>query len=100
MPVDLIIVVVLLILVIFIFRQFSSIIYSIVMIDLFFRIVDYIVDKFPGMSELDRALPDSIPTIMAKYTNGVLYDVLEWIYVGIYAIFLGYITIYFLKKKK
>ena len=100
MPIDLIIVLVLLILVIFIFRKFSSIIYSIVIIDLFFRIVDYIVSKLPGMSEIDNILPDSIPSIMAKYTSGALYDVLEWIYVGVYAVFLGYIIVYFIHKRK
>lgn len=100
MPIDLIIIIILLILVAFVFRKFSSFIYSIVIIDLFFRIVDYIVDKLPGMTEIDNFLPDSIPTILAKYTNGTLYDVLEWIYVGVYAIFLGYIIVYFVKKRK
>ncbi len=100
MPIDLIIIIILLILVAFVFRKFSSFIYSIVIIDLFFRIVDYIVDKLPGMTEIDNFLPDSIPTILAKYTNGTLYDVLEWIYVGVYAIFLGYIVVYFVKKRK
>lgn len=100
MPIDLIIIVVLLLLVIFIFRRFSSFIYSIVIIDLFFRIVDYIVDKLPGMTEIDNYLPDSIPAVMAKYTNGALYDILEWIYVGVYAVFLGYIIVYFIHKKK
>ena len=100
MPIDLIIIVILLILVAFVFRKFSSFIYSIVIIDLFFRIVDYIVDKLPGMTEIDNFLPDSIPTILAKYTNGTLYDILEWIYVGVYAVFLGYIIVYFLKKRK
>jgi hypothetical protein len=52
------------------------------------------------MTEIDNIMPDSIPTVMAKYTNGALYDVLEWIYVGVYAVFLGYIIVYFIHKKK
>ncbi|MBR4672492.1 MAG: hypothetical protein IKO78_04740 [Bacilli bacterium] len=100
MPIDLIIILILLILVVFIYRKFSSFIYSIVIIDLFFRIVDYVISRLPGMSELDNYLPDSIPGVMAKYTESTLYDILEWIYVGIYAIFLGYIIVYFIHKRK
>lgn len=100
MPIDLIIICVLIILTILVFRKFSSIIYSIVIIDLFFRIIDYIVNKLPGMNEIDNIMPDSIPAILAKYTEGVLYDILEWIYVGVYAVFLVYIIIYFIHKRK
>ena len=100
MPIDLIIICVLIILTILVFRKFSSIIYSIVIIYLFFRIIDYIVNKLPGMNEIDNIMPDSIPAILAKYTEGVLYDILEWIYVGVYAVFLLYIIIYFIHKRK
>ena len=100
MPIDLIVILILLILVVFIYRKVSSIIYSIVIIDLFFRIVDYVISHLPGMSELDNYLPDSIPAVMAKYTNGVLYDILEWVYVGVYAVFLVYTIIYFSHKRK
>ena len=100
MPIDLIIICVLIILTILVFRKFSSIIYSIVIIDLFFRIIEYLVNKLPGMNEIDNIMPDSIPAILAKYTEGVLYDILEWIYVGVYAVFLVYIIIYFIHKRK
>lgn len=100
MPIDLIIICVLIILTILVFRKFSSIFYSIVIIDLFFRIIEYLVNKLPGMNEIDNIMPDSIPAILAKYTEGVLYDILEWIYVGVYAVFLVYIIIYFIHKRK
>ena len=96
MPIDGIIILVLLGLVIFVFRKFSSFVYSVVIIDLFFRIVDYVLIKF----KVDNILPKSIPAMMTKYINGTLYDFLEWVYVGIYAIFLGYIIIYFVNKRK
>ena len=96
MPIDGIIILVLLGLVIFVFRKFSSFIYSVVIIDLFFRIVGYVLIKF----KVDNILPGSIPSMMDRYIDGTLYDFLEWVYVGIYAIFLVYIVLYFINKRK
>lgn len=96
MPIDAIIILVLLALVIFVFRKFSSFIYSVVIIDLFLRIVNYVLAHL----KVNNVLPSDIPAIMTKYINGTLYDFLEWVYVGVYAIFLVYIVIYFINKKK
>lgn len=99
MYIDIIIVVVLLLLSIFVYRRFSSFVYAFAIIDLFLRIMNFLVVKIP-IPSLSGVLPTSIEAIMAKYTKGMLLDVLIWLYVVIYIIFLGYTIVYFSKKKK
>lgn len=99
MYIDIIIVVVLLLLSIFVYRRFSSFVYAFAIIDLFLRIMNFLVVKIP-IPSLNGVLPASIEAIMAKYTKGMLLDVLIWLYVVIYIIFLGYTIVYFSKKKK
>lgn len=99
MYIDLIVVVVLLLLVIFVFRKFSSFVYGVAIIDIFLRIMDFLRVKVP-LKELGNIFPNNVPAILDKYTDGILLDVLLWIYVFIYTCFLVYITSYFIHKKK
>ena len=99
MYIDLIIVLVLLILVVFFYRRFSSFVYSVAIIDIFLRILDYLIVNVP-LKDLGEIFPASIPSILAKYTEGALFDILMWIFVFIYVCFLVYVTKYFIKKKK
>ncbi len=99
MYIDIIIVVVLLLLSVFVYRRFSSFVYAFVIIDLFLRIMNFLIVKIP-IPSFSGVLPSSIEAIMGKYTKGMLLDVLIWIYVVIYIIFLGYTIVYFSKKKK
>lgn len=99
MYIDLIIVIVLLLLSIFVFKRFSSFVYAFAIIDIFLRIVDFLRVKIP-LKELGNIFPSSMPAIFDKYTDGMLYDILLWVYVIIYICFLVYITIYFIKKRK
>lgn len=98
MYIDLIIVIVLLLLSIFVFKKFSSFVYALAIIDIFLRIVDFLREEIP-LKELN-IFPSNIPSILDKYTDGMLLDVLLWVYVFIYACFLVYITLYFIKKRK
>ncbi len=99
MYIDLIIVVVLLLLVIFVFRKFSSFVYALAIIDIFLRIIDYLRINVP-LKELGNIFPSNIPAILDKYTDGMLLQILMWIYVFIYVCFLVYITNYFIHKRK
>lgn len=102
MYVDVIIVLILLGVVIFLFRKFSSFVYAVAIIDIFLRILTFIRDNsVPELKSLiGKYFPESIPAIIAKYSNGVFYTILIWAYVIIFAIFLGYIIKYFIKKRK
>lgn len=102
MYIDVIIVLILLGVVIFLFRKFSSFVYAVAIIDIFLRILTFIRDNsVPELKSLiGKYFPESIPAIIAKYSNGVFYTILIWTYVIIFAIFLGYIIKYFIKKRK
>ena len=102
MYIDLIVVLVLLGIVIFFFRRFSSFVYAVAIIDIFLRILTFL--KYNTVVEVKNLIgkyfPESIPRIIHHYSSGVVYTVLIWIYVIIMAIFLGYVTHYFIHKRK
>ena len=102
MYVDVIIVLILLAVVIFLFRRFSSFVYAVAIIDIFLRILTFIRDNsVPELKSLiGKYFPESIAAIICNYYSGILYTILILIYVIIFAIFLGYITKYFIKKRK
>ena len=102
MYVDVIIVLCLLVAVIFVFRKFSSFVYAVAIIDIFLRILTFIRDNsVPELRSLiGKYFPESIPSIIATYSDGIFYTILMWIYVAIFTVFLFYITKYFIHKRK
>ena len=101
---DLIIILVLIGVVIFFFRRFSNFVYFIAIIDMFFRLLDIINEKLiRGLSAqiylFFNNIPDSIPNLLSKYSSGLLYELLFWLYIVIFIIFLGYIIRTFFRKK-
>ena len=99
MYIDLIILIILLVAVIVVFRRFSSFVYAMAIVDIFLRIMYFLRIKVP-LRELENIFPANIGEILDKYTDGLLLDILLWVYVFIYACFLVYITNYFINKKK
>jgi len=102
MYVDVIIVLCLLVAVIFVFRKFSSFVYAVAIIDIFLRILTFIRDNsVPELKSLiGKYFPESIPSIIATYSDGIFYTILMWVYVIIFTVFLFYITKYFIHKRK
>lgn len=102
MYIDLVVLLVILAIVIFFFKKFSSVVYSVAIVDIFLRILTFL--KYNTVPELKALIgkyfPESIAAMIAKYSNGIFYTILMWAYVIIFAIFLGYITIYFINKRK
>lgn len=99
---DAIVVLFLLVIVIFVFRKLSSFVYAMAIIDIFLRILTFI--KYNSVPELKSLIgkyfPESIPSIIARYSDGIFYNILMWAYVIVFIIFLGYIIKYFIKKRK
>ena len=99
---DLVVVVILLLIVVLAFKTFSSFVYFTAIIDLFFRIMTLIRYNI-GIKEISdfigNYIPESIPSIFAKYSSGVFYTLLIWGYIILMIIFLVYITKTFMKKK-
>ncbi|MBO5375665.1 MAG: hypothetical protein J6A52_02310 [Bacilli bacterium] len=103
MYIDLIIVIVLLLVVLIFFRRFSSFVYSVAILDIFLRIVTFIKNNVP-IPELRTLIgtycPESISSIIGKYSNGIFYTILMWGFVFIYICFLCYTIKVFIRKKK
>lgn len=99
---DGIVIIVLLIIACVYFRNFSKVVYSIAIVDLFLRIFNYLITnvKIEGITEyLIKYLPSSMPNLIEKYTSGLFANVLIWAYVIVMAIFLFYTVRVFFKKK-
>lgn len=98
MEVDVVILIVLLVAGICYFRELDSSVYYIASVDIFFRILTFIRDNLK-IEEIRKYFPESIPSIIYKYTDGVFSDILIWIYVIMFGIFLFY-TVKILWKKR
>ena len=102
MSFDVVLLIVLIVAGICFFRRLDSSVYFVSALDIFFRILTFLKNNL-GVKEIsafiDKYFPESIPGIIAKYTDGILYTVLIWIYVAMFAVFLFY-TISILWKKR
>ncbi len=100
---DLIVIIVLVVAVVLFFRRFSSFVYFIAILEMVLRILTFIKNNIglPDVSHLiGTYVPASIPALIDKYTDGVVYTVLVWAFVVIMCIFLGYTIRIFWHKKK
>ena len=100
---DLIVIAILVVAVVLFFRKFSSFVYFVAILDMLLRILTFIKNNvgLPDVSALiGKYVPASIPALIGKYTDGVIYTILMWCFVIIMAIFLGYTIRIFWKKKK
>ena len=98
---DLAILIILLAVVVFFFKRFSAFIYFIAVADMFLRILTFIklnVNVPELYTLINKYIPESIPAIIDRYTNGIIFTIIMWIYVIIYCIFLFYSTRILFKK--
>lgn len=99
---DLIILFVLIAIIVIIRRDFMSFIYSLGAIEILFRVLHFIGNNL-GIVELKRIIDTYIPTsiisIFAKYSNGLFYDVLVWIFVIFMGVLDYYLFKYLIKRK-
>lgn len=103
MYIDLIVLIVLMLIVVMFFKRFSSFVFFMAIIDIFLRICSFIRDNIPlrdVANIIAKYLPSNIFSIIDKYTNGIVTVILNWCFVFIMTIFLGYIIKIFLNKKK
>lgn len=101
--VDLVALIVLIVIVAIYSKRFQTYIFGFGMIDILFRILN-IINGFIPIKEIrtfiNTYIPESVPSVINKYTNGIFNTVLIWIYVLIMAIFLYFIIKLFVKRKK
>lgn len=100
---DLIILVIMIGLIIFFYKKFRNVIYFLGIVEIFFRIV-HVVGDLIGIKVINDAInsfiPESILSIFAKYSSGLLYDIIVWIFVVLFVIFEYYLIRGFFSKSK
>lgn len=99
---DLIILIILLVLVIVILRDIKWVTYLIGIVEIFLRLINYIgnnlgIDKFQQF--INNIFPDSIFSIIDKYTTGLINIILTWGLVIFLVWFLIYLIFYLFKRK-
>lgn len=103
MYIDLIILILLILLVVMFFKRFSSFVFAMAIIDIFLRILTFIKYNIglPDVAAIiGKYIPESIIAIIHKYSSGIVSTILDWAFVVIMCIFLGYIIKIFASKKK
>lgn len=103
MYIDLIVLILFFVVVIFYSRKFPTYIFGFAMTDIFFRILEFLKNNVPisGIKgELSKYVPESIPSMIYKYTDGNISLLLIWTYVIVMIIFLYFIVKIFIKRKK
>ncbi|NLL44448.1 MAG: hypothetical protein GX247_02120 [Mollicutes bacterium] len=85
-----------------IFRKLEKVVYSIVIADVFLRLLTFIKHNITSQelfNFLNKYIPLSIPNIIDKHTGGVINEFLIWIYVIVFIMFEFYLTRSLLRKK-
>lgn len=99
---DLIILIILIAIVVCFFKDFTAFVYFLGIAELFLQIVDFI-SKHIGNNVvaiwLANTFPNSLFDLLAKYSNGLLYEVLCWLLVMCFCILLFNLVKYFIKRK-
>lgn len=98
---DLLIIIVLVIIVLAVFKDWRLIIYTIGTLEVFFRLIHHIGDKLNLISInpfVDKYIPTSLYNVLAKYTSGVIYDILSWVLIIIFIMFLVYLVKYIIRR--
>lgn len=78
---DLVILVILVIIILIWFKNFNSFVYFLGITEIFFRIMHFIANNI-GIKEvsnvINKYIPSSLFSVLAKYSNGLLYTILSW----------------------
>ncbi len=99
---DLIIILVLLIGIFILARDIKFVVYMLGVIEIFCRIMHYLGDNLPFVNInpfVNTYIPKSTLSVVSKYTTGIVCDVLCWVLVIGFIVFLVYLIKYLIKRK-
>lgn len=100
---DLVVLLVLIIVIAFFYRDYKNVVYFLGIVEIFFRIIHFIGDhlKITGLNKIvDEYIPTSLFTMLGKYANGLLYEILMWLLLFCFISFEVYLIKYFFKRGK
>lgn len=99
---DLLILIVLIVIVVCAYRDVKFVSYLFGILEIFFRIVHYLGDNIPIINlnpVVNKYFPTSLFSVIDRYTSGIVNDLISWILVIIFILFLYCLIKYFFKKK-
>ncbi len=98
---DLVIILILIAIICFFFRDYKHAVYFLGIIEILFRLIHFakVHLKIDALTKLvDKYIPTSLFDIIAKYSTGLLYDILIWLLFACFVSWLVYLVRYFFKK--
>lgn len=99
---DLIVLLVLMAIIVIVFKDTKCLIYFLGIVEIFFHAIHYIAAHI-GIQELSRIIikyiPSSILVIIDRYADGLLYDILAWLFVFCFFVLDYYLIKYFFHRK-
>ncbi len=99
---DLIVILVIVAVVIIWRRDVKFLVYTLGILEIFFRLIHHIGDKLSIIdlnNFVDRYIPTSLFSIFKNYTTGIVYEILSWSLILAFCSFLYYLTLYLIRKK-
>ena len=101
MTVQLLVFILALVAIIFFFKNFNACVYFIVMIDIFLRIVTYLMENYLRADAFSflSVIPSSVLEIFNSFELGIINEILVVIYIIVYIIFEVLLIRFFIKRK-
>ena len=101
MTIELIVFIIALAAIIFFFKNFNACVYFIVMVDIFLRVVTYLIEHYLRADAFSflESLPSSVLDILNGFSAGIVNEVLVIVYIIIYIIFEVLLIRFFIKRK-
>lgn len=91
--IDIVVIFIILLIVALVFKRLSNVIIFFGLIDIFLRILDYIgkhtIEEVNNV--INKVFPDSIEAIIKVHSDGVLQDILMWVYIFLMILFVYYV---------
>ncbi|MBP3461293.1 MAG: hypothetical protein J6K21_02670 [Bacilli bacterium] len=100
---DLIILLVLIVAIAFFFKDYKNVVYFLGIVEILFRIIHFIGDhlKIIELNQfINKYIPSSLFTMLGKYADGLLYEILMWILLICFVSLEVYLVKYFFKRGK
>ena len=98
---DLIVLLVLIIIIAFFYKDFKNVVYFLAIVEILFRLLHFFGDHLK-VAELNKLIneyiPNSLTDILARYSNGLLFEILLWLLFICFVFFEVYLVKYFFKR--
>lgn len=99
---DLVIILILIAVVIFMFRNYHSVVYLLGSLEIFFRLIHYIGDHISFIKInpfVNKYIPTSLFNVISKHTSGPVEQIISWVLIIVFILLLIDLVKYLLNLK-